>query len=222
MEALFLLGVFALVVQGVVYWIYHTFRETCLNNAGQFVPHSVAMLFAFTFLSGIVFAAGVVLAMGVLSCFACPFYLAAIFYGIHGWIELYQDVKTDREERQRVLLKFPVPKLQFRIFDLMVAAFAFGLVLTILTNYVFPDERVRPQLEGKTALVVAGILAMEAVAFFIAMDVMRRSAMLQFPVPRMLYLLMVLLLGVIPPVFPILILSWHVWRYSVWKVQVYR
>ncbi len=224
MDVLFILAVFILVVQGVLFWVYNTFRDICLNNAGQYVPHATATLFATTFAYGIGLGIAVVAAMATLSCFGCPFYIAAVFYGIHApWSEVVtKDFKSEREERRKVLLKFPVPKLQFRILDLLTAAFSFGLILTILTNFVLRSERMKPYFLRDAVPFAAGILMAETIAFFVAMDVFRRSETLQRPLPRALYLMAVLLLGSIPPVFIILILSWYIWQYSVWKVQVYR
>jgi hypothetical protein len=215
-EPILVLLFVALVAQGVVYWAYNNFREICVMDAVAGARFEPARMFLSTYVFGVVYWLISLTAAAMLGCVLFPLFLAAIPHGLSGWYGMLRDRERNRTDRELTLSNHPVPPLQFRIADLWVATFTFGILLTVLANWYF-DHR---NPAANAGLIVCALLV-ETGSFLIAMDVCRRSKVLQNPVQRSLYTMLVMLLSAVPPFFIILPVTWRAWRYAMWKAELH-
>ncbi len=132
--------------------------------------------------------------------------------GSIGWIILFFKGRSEKVERQRFEAKHPLPKLQLTMLDLFAAAFGFGAYMAFQSKY---GKMVSSDTTSVATLSAWIILSMSCGLYF-ALDVCRRSLRLQRPLPRLFFVLGVMLYTVMTSLIPAWV-SWRAWRYALFK-----
>lgn len=142
-------------------------------------------------------------------------FLVILAIGPIGWLFLAVN-RFSRAARYKAFRKmYPAPKYQIWLQDILVAAFALGVTMTLLINYRF----MIPNSDAIIGVVVFQVLS-QVIMFFALMDVLRYSERLKAPKARALYVLVLMLVNSVFAMPLLVALAWNVWHRAWYLAQL--
>lgn len=218
-----------LVGGGPLFFAFYAYRELVVSLAKDLTPAALfqAALFGSVPWAGITgLAIWVVIQsreLSVIWLFLFIFMCLMVAFGWVGWLAELSFGGLLSAKYGRFLASHPVPKFQIWLSDALTGAFATGVTMLMHLSRARSTGDMGNDVnnEPPVALLLAYIFISQAGGFAMALDACRRGGeRVKRVVPRMIYVLTVMVFCGVPPLFVLAVPAWWAWRWALWKGRV--